>query len=260
MWIHSLSLLTCSSLFFRGLLTGFLFSSLYYNLPTGDDSKAYIYRLNVFYFQLIYLIIPHLEDITGLQKDRSLFYRERSAGAYSPFAYWISRLLITIPFNVIGLFINVVLTYYACGLRDTDTGGGGYFLYLFTIFIITDTLGHLLAQITSNITPSVQVATDVYPIFVFSLASFEGFLIFLPNFPNWISWAAYFSFLRYSFQGLILNEFSGNDELPLSSTYIHNLGFEGLTTGSCFVILMIFVVLFCIAAYLTLYYIRFERR
>ncbi len=62
-----------------------MFSSLYYGLDTGYDTETYLNRLNVLFFTLMTLLIPHLQDVTDLQKDRNLFYRERSAGAYSPF-------------------------------------------------------------------------------------------------------------------------------------------------------------------------------
>lgn len=245
---------------FRCILAGILIGTLYYNLDTGYDSKAYTNRLSVSFLTTLTLFAPHLSDMTELQKDRNLFYRERSCHAYSPFAYWISRLLFSLPFDILGIILKSFLIYYLCGLRYWETGGGSYFLYFITTSYLTDVTSHVLCQIISNISPSMQVASSFFPIAIAVFAAFEGYLIFLPNFPNWISWVAYFNYLRYAFQGLVLNEFSGNGDLPLSSTYVHNLGFESLDKGKVLVILLVFLLLMSIVSYLTLFYIRFERR
>lgn len=247
--------------FIRSFAGGILFGSLFYNLASGNDPKAYNNRLSLFFFTLMHLLMPHLDDMAELQKDRNLFYRERSCRAYSPFAYWMSRLIITFPINVIGVFIYSFFVYYLAGLRDATTnGGGGYFIYFAIICIFADTIAHLTSQIVSNISSSMQVAASIFPIVVFFMVGFEGYVVYLPDFADWISWIAYFSYMRFCFQGFVLNELSGNEDLPLSSTYVHDLGFQSLTTGKIFVILVVFLFITGIISYLTIYYIRFERR
>jgi ABC-type multidrug transport system permease subunit len=237
-----------------------LFGTVFYDLSTGTDSKAYTDRLSFFFFTLMNFMVPHLDDMAELQKDRNLFYRERSCRAYSPFAYWISRLIITFPLNVVGVFIYSFFVYYLLGLRDSDSGGGGYFIYFVIICILADTIAHLTAQVISNISSSMQVAASLFPVFVFFLVGFEGFIVYLPDFPDWISWIAFFSYMRYAFQGFVLNELSGNEDLPFASNYIHNLGFQSLNTGKIFVILIAIAIVTSVVAYLTIYYIRHERR
>lgn len=237
-----------------------MIGTLYYDLDTGYDSKAYSDRLSVIFLALMTLLVPHLGDMAELQKDRNLFYRERSCRAYSTYAYWITRLLFALPFDILGIILKSFFLYYLPGLRDWRTGGGSYFLYFVTNCYITDVISHLLCQIISNISPSMQVASSWFPIALALVAAFEGYMLFLPTFPNWISWVAYFNYMRYAFQGLVLNEFSGNEDLPLASTYIHNLGFESLNSGKALIILLVFLCIMSIISYLTLYYIRFERR
>ena len=76
----------------------------------------------------------------------------------------------------------------------------------------------------------------------------------------WLIWGPYVSFIRYSFQGLVLNEIKNNDALPSGSAYIENLGFHTLGLEACFFIMILFVIVLLLLQYVILRTINYENR
>jgi hypothetical protein len=66
--------------------------------------------------------------------------------------------------------------------------------------------------------------------------------------------------MRYSFQGLVLNEFYNNDKLVYGQDYIHMLGFEDISKESCAAIMVGFIVGMGLAVLIALKYVNFEKR
>ena len=86
--------------------------------------------------------------------------------------------------------------------------------------------------------------------------------MYLPDFPAWLGdWAPYFSFMRYGFEGCTLNEFNNNPDLPLSSNYLANLGFNNsITQNDCAASLMMFVFGYAFFLLMALKFVDFEQR
>jgi hypothetical protein len=136
--------------------------------------------------------------------------------------------------------------YNLVGLRP----GAGYFFYYYLVVFAASCNGIFLCQMMSSISSSTQAALQFFPVMLFfSLAfsgllsilkivkysqfSFLGFIIYLPDFPSWLgAWAPYASFLRYAFQGLVENEFKNNNNLPLNSVYLGDLGFNSVSSAT----------------------------
>ena len=74
------------------------------------------------------------------------------------------------------------------------------------------------------------------------------------------SWAPYGSFMRWSFQGLVLNEFQNNDDLPLGQDYIDNLGFNTFSKNYCAPIVFVFSLCFGVLLLGALRHINYEKR
>lgn len=71
----------------------------------------------------------------------------------------------------------------------------------------------------------------------------NGFGVYLPQLQDWISWAAFLDFARYGLQGIIVNDFGNNSELPDGQEYIHMMGFQHIFVGGCAAIMLLYIVL-----------------
>jgi ABC-type multidrug transport system permease subunit len=233
------------------------YGSIYYSLHTGTASDCYTDRLGLFFFSLMFMIIGHQQAVPALIDDRLLFYRERGAKAYGGFSYWLSSWLLQLPLISMNVMLYCLIAYYMVALRS----GSDHFIYYYYILMLTSFSGFFIACFIASVAPSSQAALSYYPIVLFFSIVFSGFLIYIPQFPAWMgNWGPYISFMRYSFQGLVLNELQGNSELPNSNIYIDNLGFSDLTKSDCAGILLLFVVFYALMFFVAIRYLNFEER
>ena len=88
-----------------------------------------------------------------------------------------------------------------------------------------------------------------------------GFFVFLPDFPDWEgSWIPNIVYMRYCYQGMVLNEFQNNNNLPKQHEYIHNMGFDTISIQGCIGILFLFLGSFSSLFYFLLCYYYKEDR
>ena len=138
------------------------------------------------------------------------------------------------------------------------TGGFGMF---FGVLLLTSWTGLFVCQLIAAISPSSQTAISGFPVALFFTITFAGYMIFIPTFPDWLSaWAPYISFLRFSFQALVLNEFNDNSDLPLSQVYIDALGFNDYTASQCAPVPIIFLLMFAGLLLVGLRHVNYEER
>jgi hypothetical protein len=240
------------------VFVGAFFGSMYFNLPGGyHNLGAYVNRLALFFFSVVFLIVDNMQCIPELHDERALYYRESSACCYSPCAYWIAHLAVKVPQCFVNVFFYCALLYYMAGLSRAEYS----FAYFYYDLAISDVIGLLICQNIAFLSSSTQVAMGLLPITLFIATAFSGFIIYLPQFPAWLGdWGPYISFARYAFQGLVLNEFDGNADLPANQQYINILGFDTLDKSQCAAILPAFIVLHAGMAYAALHYVNFEKR
>ncbi len=78
---------------------GLIIGSLFFDLDEGTDADV-VNHLSLLYMVLIFLGLANLGAISVLVYERSVFLREKAAGAVGTFAYWFSmgvHLLFPVP-------------------------------------------------------------------------------------------------------------------------------------------------------------------
>jgi ABC-type multidrug transport system permease subunit len=205
----------------------------------------------------MFLVIGHQQMVPALIDERLIFYRERGAKAYGAVSYWLTNWLIQLPLIIFNTVFFASIVYHLVCLNPAPQAFGVYY----TVMLATSLCGYFIANLVAAIAPSTQAALSYYPVVLLFSVSFAGFLLYIPRFPAWLgNWAPYVSFMRYSFQTLVLNEFEGNDELPLGDQYISLLGFESLNIDQCISVLFLFVVVYSVSFLLATKYLNFEER
>lgn len=236
-------------------MVGLLYGTIFYQLGTGTAQSNYTNRLALFFFALIFMILGHQQAIPALFENRLLFYRERGAGAYGGLPYWIASWFLQIPLVFMNVLVFCIILYNMAGLVE---GGFGLF---FGVMVLTSWTALFLCQLIAALTPSGQSAISFFPVALFFMIAPAGYMVFLPSFPAWIGdWAPYVTFVRFSFQALVLNEFSDNSNLPYGQEYINTLGFNDYDVNQCAPIPLIFLLFFAAALLAALKYVNFEER
>jgi len=126
---------------------------------------------------------------------------------------------------------------------------------------MTSMTGLFMAQLIAAMAPTSQAAISLFPVALFFSVAFAGYIVYIPQFDPWLrAWAPYGSFMRWGFQGLVLNEFAGNSGLPYSQEYINNLGFYSYSKEQCAPLIIIFSLIFSNLELVALKYVNFEER
>jgi ABC-type multidrug transport system ATPase subunit/ABC-type multidrug transport system permease subunit len=244
--------------FHRDSFIGLFYGSVYFQLETGDscDSACAGDRISLLFFIAIPQMLGHLDNVVAQFDERLLYYRERGAGTYGPLVYWLSSLIVKgslIPLNVLGC---TVFVYPMAGLRAGNAGVVFYF-----VLVLFSLCSYTLALLVSALTPTSAVGSVVFPVVVFFCLLFGGFLIHLGVMADWQSaWLPYIDPVRYALQALVLNEFQDNSDIPNSSDYISNMGFNLISIEGCVALIFLLLGICTVAFYLALRYFNFESR
>jgi len=233
-----------------------LYGSIFFQLSTGSDQSCYTNRLALLFFGVMDQLIGHIDLIGLLLNERLVFYRERGAKAYGPFSYWFSLLLPILSYQMLIVPFQTILIYFMAGLRD------GHFGIYSLIVVLSNFVSFFVSGFSASVSSSTQVALSFYPAFVLFNAFYAGFIVYLPNLAGFEGKTLpYAVFFRYAFQGLVLNEFKGNDDLPKASSYLDSMGFNReFSLGGCVGMILIFLGFFAAAFYLALRFVDFEQR
>ena len=137
------------------LMVSLFYGSIYYQL----DNTQYQERLCVLFFSLIFMIMGHQKQMPVIFRERLLFYRERSAGAYGAIAYWITTIVVTVPFVFLNVFIYAITVHQLTGLRSDP----GNFYKFFIILILISLTGMFTCRAVAALASSEQAAITLFP-------------------------------------------------------------------------------------------------
>ena len=229
------------------------YGSLFYHVQGGNYASAYTNRMSVLFFSLSFLAQSHQQTIPASFEDRYIYIRERAAGAYGTFGHWFALWFLHIPFNSLNVLLYSIILYKLVGFNDKP----GCFPYLYGVMLLTSWTGFFMCQFWAAISPSPQVAISRLPISLFFAMVFAGYIVAIPSLNSWLAaWAPYISFLRFPFQGLVINEFTDNNALPDGELYIDVWGFQDYTKRQCGAADLVFLLFFAIGMFLAIHFTR----
>jgi len=252
----------------RHIITAFFFGSIYYNL----SSSQVLERTSLAFFTCLFAVMGHQQSIPIVFDERLLFYRERAAKIYGDFSYFITGGVAIFPLNMIYILLYVSALYFLTGFRRDFE----HFLFFYIVTAMTSACGLFYCQLLAALCPSQQAAITLFPATLFFFIAFAGYIIFIPSLPEWLEcWAPSVSFVRWSFQALVINEFKDNSDVfpPITignivvrSTdemwmeFAENYGFETHDKWYCVTILAINAAIYRGLNFFALRYVKFEKR
>jgi ABC-type multidrug transport system permease subunit len=238
---------------------GLFYGTVFYQLDTGKacDESCYQDRMSLLYFGMLLMLMGQLDNLPILIDDRLIYYREHGAKAYSPLAYYLSTFLLQLPLMAVNVLCYSLCMYPMTGLR----AGARHYAYFFFFMLFSCYCSMLMTYTCAALAKTTEVALGYFPApFAFNLL-YAGYLVFIPAMEDWQKvWMPYLSYFRFAFQGLVLNEFQNNDDLPDSHFFIQRLGFNFISVEGCAGVLLIFLGFFAVTYYLAIRFVDFEER
>ena len=111
-----------------------------------------------------------------------------------------------LPLNLCSPLLFSVIVYWLVGLNPSPTR----FACFLVLIMLTGLTGIGLGMVVASAAPSLDSAIAIGPILVIIMILFGGFYVNTASLPPWLDWVQYLSIMRWSFSGLMVNEFGSN--------------------------------------------------
>lgn len=135
--------------------------------------------------------------------ERTVFYRERFARMYSPWAYSFAQVLIEVPYIFIQTVVCVIITYPMFGYHSSAYK---IFWSLYSIFCTLLSFSYL-GMLLVSLTPTIQIAAILASSCYTLLNLFSGFIIPKPRIPDWWIWLYYLFPTSWALNGLFTSQY-----------------------------------------------------
>ena len=231
-----------------GLIVGLTFL----NIP-GSDAKAQIQDRNgsLFISSFSQVLLPVIGSLALFSLERPVIMREVSSGYYGVYGYYLSKMIIEIPLQMIITFITCTIIYWLCLFQKK--------FKKYIIFIGIIELGSLcglsIGTAIATAAKNVNIALQFAPFCFVPLILFSGLLINSSSIPPYFTWIQYISPIRYMYQEVYKNEFRGLYYKSQSlEHYIDDMSFNKISTALALCLLAAITIILLILAYLILFF------
>uniref|UniRef100_A0A7N0ZQ95 ABC-2 type transporter transmembrane domain-containing protein n=1 Tax=Kalanchoe fedtschenkoi TaxID=63787 RepID=A0A7N0ZQ95_KALFE len=221
--------------------------------------------MGALYTALLFLGLSNSNTVQPvLSVERTVFYRERAAGMYSPFPYAFAQGLVEIPYILVQTIIYGVITFFMINFQRTIKK---FFLYLVFMFL-TFTYFTFYGMMAIGLTPNQYLAAVISSVIYALWNLLSGFIIPQPSIPVWWLWFYYICPVTWTMRGIIISQLGDFEDIITGpgfegtvKEYLKvSLGFEYNMLGSSAAVLIAFSVLFFGIFAISLRLINFQRR
>lgn len=246
--------------FFQSIFIGVLAGLVFMRATDGSIPSQIQSLSGVLYFLSVNQFFGSATAVLSIfASEKMVFLREYHAGYYGLTAYYFSKVLVELPYQILFPALLLLIAYYIIGLNPAFSA----YLLASTLLIFCAITGTAIGTFISAIFDDVGLALAVLPLFLLPVLLFSGLFVNSENFPVWLSWLQYGSPVRYSFSGLLQNQFDSyifNNCDPSTTNCsgkraLDQLGFgDDLSPGILIAILTGIYLIFVFAGYLVLLY------
>ena len=233
--------------FILGLIIGLTFL----NIP-GREENVQIQDRNgsLFISCFSQVLFPIIGTLAIFSLETPIVMREIGSGYYSPLGYYLSKLSIEIPFQLIITLITCTIVYWLCLYQKKFKK----YITFIGIIELGSLCGLSIGISIATIAKNVSVALQFAPFCLVPLILFSGLFINTSSIPAYFTWIQYLSPIRYIYQEVYKNEFKGlkYKEIPLDNA-IDQMNFYKVSTELAMCLLSLITVVLFVLGYLVLF-------
>ncbi|KAH9733969.1 ABC transporter G family member 33 [Citrus sinensis] len=192
------------------IAASFLFGFLFWNKGKEINNQQDLFNiLGSLYASFIFLGSMNCSSaLPYAASERTVMYREQSAGMYSPLAYAFAQVTVEIPYLLIQAALYVIITYPMIGFYASAYKIFWNFYGMFCSMMSFSYLGLLLVALT----PNVMAASILFSAFYTTYNLFAGFVIPQPQIPKWWIWLYYLSPTSWTLERLLTSQYGDIDK------------------------------------------------
>ena len=233
--------------FILGLIIGLTFL----NIP-GREENVQIQDRNgsLFISCFSQVLFPIIGTLAIFSLETPIVMREIGSGYYTPLGYYLSKITIEIPFQLIITLITCTIVYWLCLYQKKFKK----YITFIGIIELGSLCGLSIGISIATIAKNVSVALQFAPFCVVPLILFSGLFINTSSIPAYFTWIQYLSPIRYIYQEVYKNEFKGlkYKEIPLDNA-IDQMNFYKVSTELAMCLLSLITVVLFVLGYLVLF-------
>ncbi|KAK1295578.1 Pleiotropic drug resistance protein 3 [Acorus calamus] len=187
------------------IISSILFGAVFWQhgRKIHDDQSVFDIAGSMF-ISMIFLGLNNCTSVlTFVDRERTVFYRERFAGMYSSLSYSSAQVIIEIPYMLLLTTVFVTITYPAIGYHWSLYKVFWYFYAMLSTLLYFNYLG----MFVMSVTPNVQVASVLVTASYTLLNLFSGFLIPKPQIPKWWIWCYWISPTSWTLNGFLTSQY-----------------------------------------------------
>ncbi|KAF7058247.1 hypothetical protein CFC21_065350 [Triticum aestivum] len=179
------------------------------NINHINDQQGLITILGCMYGTTLFSGINNCQSVMPfVSVERSVVYRERFAGMYSPWAYSFAQVAMEIPYVLVQVVIFMLIAYPMIGYEWT---AAKFFWFMYTMLCTLFYFLYLGMMIVS-LTPNIQIASILASMFYTLQNLMSGFIVPAPQIPKWWIWLYYISPMSWTLNVFFTTQFGDHDD------------------------------------------------
>ncbi|VAI12357.1 unnamed protein product [Triticum turgidum subsp. durum] len=145
--------------------------------------------------------------------ERTVFYREKAAGMYSPLAYAFTQTCVEVMYNIVQGIEYTLIIYSMIGYEWKAAKFFYFLFFIISCFNYFTLFGMMLVALSSSAMLANIIIAFVLPLWNL----FSGFLVMRPLIPIWWRWYYWANPVSWTIYGVIGSQF-GDNTSPVSVT------------------------------------------
>ncbi|KAL1299463.1 hypothetical protein HN51_044003 [Arachis hypogaea] len=180
------------------VLTSFIVGLLWYKSDTAhmQDQLGLLFFLSSFW-----AFYPLYRAIFVFPDERVMLEKERSSGMYRLSSYFMAKMTVDLPMELVLPTVSILITYWMAGLKATAAAFIFMLLTILTLVLVSQGIGLALGACVQN----TKVATTFASVIGLTFMITSGF--FVQNVPKFIAWLKYISFIYYANELVIFSQY-----------------------------------------------------
>ncbi|KAM3261195.1 hypothetical protein ACQJBY_052075 [Aegilops geniculata] len=199
--------------FLMTMIYGLVFGTVFWQKGTKIDSPQDLSNLlGATYAAVFFLGSANCITVQPVVSiERTVFYREKAAGMYSPLSYALAQTCVEMIYNILQGIQYTVIIYAMIGYEWKVAKFFYFLFFIISCFNYFTLFGMMLVALTSS-----SMLANIPIAFVLPLWNlFAGFLVARPLLPIWWRWYYWANPVSWTIYGVIGSQF-GDNTSPLS--------------------------------------------